>query len=186
MTEKKPPRRIVPRKRAAKKTTKTKDEGLEEATVLVFRNTDGDPVAVPAEVVNEVERAYRCHNQRIQGQSWATIAAVEGYPSPLAAQADVGRYLKEGAALLVEHNLRDSMRLEVARLDALQYALWPAAMRGHVQSAMGCMNIIVNRAKLTGLDPEKLANNADNASTVIIPGDSEGYERALRQAAGDD
>jgi hypothetical protein len=157
-----------------------------EATVLVFRNSDGDPVAVPAEIVELNEKVYRAYQEHLRGADWEGVAEQEGYPSASAAAADVRRYLATGAALLVEHHQRESLQMEVARLDALQYALWPAAMRGHVQSAMGVMNIILNRAKLKGLDPDKLANNADTAQTVIIPGDPEGYGRALRAAAGED
>ena len=50
-------------------------------TVLVFRNPDGTPVAVPEDVVNAAERAYRCHTRRIKGDSWDLIAAEEGYES---------------------------------------------------------------------------------------------------------
>ena len=159
------------------------DPPEDTGTVLVFRNPDGTPVAVPEDVVNAAERAYRCHTRRIKGDSWDLIAAEEGYETVGAAQYDVARYLENGRALVVENSVRDMITLEVARLDALQSALWPAAMKGHVQSAMGAMNIIVNRAKLMGLDPDKLRDDADRARTVVIPSGEGDYIKALQDMA---
>lgn len=159
------------------------DDEEHVATVLVFRNGDSQPVPVPEDVVEAAERVYRCHKRRIRGEDWAVIASEEGYESVGACQYDVARWKEEAQALVIENSVREMITLEVARLDALQSALWPAAMKGHVQSAMGAMNIIVNRSKLMGLDPEKLRDDADRARTVVVPADDDSYIAGLRQAA---
>jgi len=154
-----------------------------EDNVLVFRNATGSPVAVPSSVVTEAERAYRCHQMRIQGVSWGEIAQQENYTSAGAAKSDVDRYMAEARSLVVEASAREMLTLEVNRLDALQQAMWTNAMSGHVPSAQLIMNIIVNRAKLVGLDPEKMSEEADKARTVVVPDNPDGYLAALQQAA---
>lgn len=41
---------------------------------------------------------------------------------------------------------------ELDRLDAVQYAAWPMAAEGHIDSLKICMNAIDRRCKLLGLD----------------------------------
>ena len=153
--------------------------------VLVFRNGAGDPIAVPSDVVTAAERAYRCHKARIGGKSWEQIAEEEQYPSAAACKYDVDRYLEEGKALVVESSQRQMLTLEVARMDALQSAIWPQAMMGHVPSVTAALSIIKERSRLVGLDPEKMAEQAEQARTVIhVPQDSQGYIASLQRAAG--
>jgi len=164
-----------------------KEEREGDAKVLVFRNAGNEPIAVPADVVTAAQRAYRCHQLRIGGKSWSEIAEMEKYPSAISAQADVTRYMAEAKALVVEASQRDMLTLEVARLDAVQSALWPAAMAGHVPSAAAVVSIIINRSKLVGLDPEKMNDDAaQQLRTVVVPQESDGYVAALRLAAGDE
>ena len=159
-------------------------ESIEQlaAKVLVFRNGGGEPIAVPDDVVTAAERAYRCHKMRIGGASWDAIALEEKYPNAAAAAHDVKRYLAEGASLVVEKSAREMLTLEVMRMDALQNALWRQAMSGHVPSVTACLSIIVNRARLIGLDPEKMNETA--AVTVVVPVEGSAYMAALQSAAG--
>ena len=155
-------------------------------TVLVFRNSDSQPVAVPSDVVTAAERAYRCYMDRVAGMSWAAIAQREGYPSAGAAQYDVQRYMEEAKALVVEKSQRDMLALEVARYDALQHAVWPQAMAGHVPSVMAVVSIISKRTDLVGLDPDKMNEAAEEARrTVVVPTDPDGYIEAMQRAAGE-
>lgn len=156
-----------------------------KAKVLVFRNATGEPIAVPADIVTEAERAYRCYQMRIGGMAWSEISILENYPSPGAAKYDVDRYMAEAKALVVEASARDMLTLEVHRLDALQHAMWDAAMAGDTRSGSLVMGIIINRAKLIGLDPEKMADDADRARTVVIPMEEQAYMAALQKAAND-
>lgn len=164
-----------------------KEERQGDAKVLVFRNAGNEPIAVPSDVVTEAQRAYRCHMLRVGGKSWSQIAEEEKYPSATACQADVTRYMAEAKALVVEASQRDMLTLEVARMDALQSALWPQAMAGHVPSATAVLSIIVNRSRLVGLDPEKMNDDAaQQLRTVVVPHEDEGYVAALKRAAGED
>lgn len=151
--------------------------------VLVFRNTVGEPIAVPEEVVTAAEQAYRCHRMRVDGYSWEQIAQVEHYPSAGAAKYDVDRYLDEGKALVVESSQREMLALEVARLDSLQLALWKKAMGGHVQSVNAIVNIVMNRARLVGMDANRPGEDANTPRTLVVPVDGEGFLQALQQAA---
>ena len=161
------------------------DMDAETSNVLVFRNTAGDPIAVPSDVVTAAERAYRCYMSRVAGMSWAEIATAEGYPTGASARYDVERYLSEGKALVVEASQRDMLILEIHRLDALQHAVWPGAMAGHVPSVTAALAIVNSRAKLVGLDPDKLDDAAAKAArnTVVVPPDDAGYIKALQRAA---
>lgn len=157
----------------------------EDAKVLVFRTPSGDPIAVPSDVVTEGERAYRCYQARIGGMSWREIADLELYPSAGAAMYDVKRYMEEAKSLVVEASAREMLTLEVNRLDALQHALWANAMSGHVPSAGLAMNIIMNRAKLVGLDPEKMGEAAAGGRTVVVSGEGDGFLEELKVLAGE-
>ena len=155
----------------------------EEGTVLVFRNHVGQPIAVPEDVVTAAERAYRCHRKRIQGLSWEQIAQQEGYPTAASAHSDVDRYIKEGRALVVEQSQREMLTLEVARLDAMQSALWERAMQGNVPSVNAVVNIIINRSRLIGLDANQMAETKPH--TLVVPVDGDGFLAALKSAAID-
>jgi hypothetical protein len=159
-------------------------DDLAGGNVLVFRNADSQPVAVPSDVVTAAERAYRCYMDRVGGMSWVVIAEREGYPSASAAYYDVKRYMEEARALVVEQSQREMLTLEVARYDALQHAIWPQAMTGHIPSVLAAANIISKRTDLVGLDPDKMNEAADEARrTVVVPNDSAGYIAAMQRAA---
>lgn len=152
--------------------------------MLVFRGTNGQPVAVPSEVVTAGERAYRCHCLRMAGKSWEDIAAEEGYPNGRAAMADVKRYLEEGASMIIESSSRQMLALEVSRLDALQSAIWDSAMAGSIPAVKMAMDLIRTRSTLVGLDPEKMAQEGEIARTVVVMGEDGGYLAGLKLAAG--
>lgn len=153
----------------------------ERDNVLVFRNGANEPIAVPTDVVTEAERAYRCHMSRLGGKSWDIIAMEEKYPSGSAAKADVDRYMAEARSLVTERSQQEMLQLEVMRLDALQAAVWPQAMSGHVPSAAFALNVIVTRLKALGHDPEKL--NGDQVQrTVVVPQDDDGFLKSLQDA----
>ena len=157
-----------------------------DGTVLVFRNPAGDPIAVPEDVVTAAERAYRCYQMRIGGQSWAQIAEAELYPSASAAKYDVDRYMAEARAMVVESSAQEILTLEVHRLDALQHALWMSAMTGHVPSAALVVNIIMNRAKLVWETRERMGDELSTSRTVVVPQSDDGFLQTLKDAAGED
>lgn len=160
-------------------------EERESGTVLVFRNSAGEPVAVPNEVVTAAERVYRAYQSHIAGKSWRQIAIEEQYPSDDAVRYDVQRYLEEAQSLVIHHTARQMLQLEVARLNELQAYVWPQAQRGHVQSVGMAVNIIMNRAKLIGLDPDHMPDDGDKSRTVVVPSDGDGYLASLQRAAAE-
>lgn len=154
-----------------------------DGTVLVFRRPDtGRPVAVPDEVVLAAERPYRAYCARLTGMSWEAVALEEGYPSPRAAATEVNRYLEEGKELIAQASAGALISLELARMDALQAAVWPKAMAGNLAAIGISMNVIMNRVKIMGL--EVLAEKGEGAGsprTVVVPMDDEGYLTALQE-----
>lgn len=157
----------------------------EDGKVLVFRGAGGNPVVVPSDIATEADRAYRAHKARIIGKSWDEIAHEEQWPSAAAAQAAVKRWQAEAAALVTASSQREHLELEVARIDALQAAIWPQAMMGHVPSATAALSMIVQRSRLIGLDPEKMNEDGETARTVVVPQESSSYIDALKRAAGE-
>jgi len=164
----------------AKSLTEDKAEG----EVLVFRRPDNNrPVAVPDEVVLGAERPYRAYRARMTGMSWQQVAIEEGYTSPQAAALEVNRYLEEGRKLVSDASAGALINLELSRLDALQEAIWPAAMGGHLPSVSVTMQLVMSRVKLMGL--EVLAEKGEGTGaprTVVVPMDSAGFVAALQEA----
>ena len=152
-----------------------------DTSVLVFRNEAGEPIAVPGEVVTLAERQYRCHLSRMKGTSWAEIAVAEGYPSAQSAASDVKRYLEEGAAMVTEASQRESLSLEVARLDRYQLMLEDKVQDGNIGAIGVGVNIVMKRALLLGLLSDNLQETTTR--TVVIPLDDGGYADALRKLA---
>lgn len=155
--------------------TRTEPDG----TVLVFRNPNGAPVAVPTEVAEAAERPLRAHKMHMSGWTWTEIAKEEGYLNAGTAAYDVKSYLSEGVALLKDFQRGERLALEVSRLDALQSAVWGRAMEGNLPAVDAARMIIMSRSKLLKLDEMVAEEGTAGPRTVIIPGDSEGYTEAL-------
>lgn len=157
----------------------------DDGKVLVFRRPgDQRPVAVPPEVVIASERPYRAYQLKVSGARWEDVALAESYPTPEAARADVERYLAEGKSLVEEFRRKELLSLEIARLDALQLALWPLALQGNIAAVNSAMSLVMNRAKLLRLDQDiREDENTIEGRTVVAPVDEEGYAAALRRAA---
>lgn len=84
----------------------------------------------------------------------------------------------EATSLLVSMaERRDLLNLEVARLDALQAALWDQAMDGDVRSAEAIHKFIQTRSRLLGLDVDQSATT----TTVVVAGDTASYIETLKQ-----
>ena len=90
-----------------------------------------------------------------------------GYANRGTAYRVVQQALDEKIADNVEQ-LRDT---EVARLDALQTSIWPAAMAGDVEAVRQVLTIISKRAKLLGLYPKGQHKTEEplRLMTVIVP-----------------
>ena len=96
------------------------------------------------------ERAKQAVSLRIAGATFAQIGERLGV-STQAAHKMVVKHLEETRRLTAEsaEQLRD---MELKRLDAMQAALWPDAMRGDEQKVDRVIRIMGRRAALLGLD----------------------------------
>ena len=154
--------------------------------VLVFRNEVSQPVSIPQATVLENDRTYRSYQKHEQGHSWAQIAAMEDYDNARQVMYEVQRWLDEGRALISDRTRRDMLQMEVARMDALQAAVWPDAMKGKIPAAQFALQCIAARIKTLHLDEmqdgeEELAG----PRTVIVPNDEGGFLEVLERVANE-
>lgn len=87
---------------------------------------------------------------RKAGAAPDAIARALDYPVP-----DVLAALRRGLDSLTQESDEDLQRLEIERLDALQRALWPAALEGKWLAIDRCLAIMERRAHLLQLDRER-------------------------------
>ncbi len=98
-----------------------------------------------------------------EGHSYEEIARVVGYSHRGSAHRAVFKALEEREVEDVEA-LRS---IEVARLDALQVALWPRAETGDTAAIGLLVRIIESRARILGLVGSRSRNDAMPDSLVI-------------------
>lgn len=153
-----------------------------DSAVVAIRNPENlRPVLVPDEVVREVERSYGAYLDRLAGKSWAEIAAEKGWPSAEAASAEVKRYMDEGRAVLGQFARREAIAMEIARLDALQQAVWADAMAGKIPAVQQARGIITDRLRALGIGQGE-EESGDAVQTTLVVGD-DSYADTLRQVA---
>lgn len=112
-------------------------------------------------------RRVRAVELKAAGYTYSQVASELGYTSRGTAYNIVAKALKEQTAEAV-----GSLRgLENARLDALQHALWDAAMTGDVRAAVAIVRIVQARVHLNGLDPVRDTFGVMPAAprTVVVP-----------------
>ena len=94
------------------------------------------------------ERQKQALELRIAGVTFQTIADRVGYKSPQAAWDAVSRALAE-----IPRPAAEQLRaLDVERLDKLEVAVWPRALRGEPDAVLSALRILGQRAKLLGLE----------------------------------
>ncbi len=111
-------------------------------------------------------RRVRAVELKAAGYTYLQVANELGYTSRGTAYNVVTKALREQTAEAVA-DLRD---LENARLDALQVALWDAAMTGDVRSAAAIVQIVKARVHLNGLEPARGGfGGMQEPQTVVMP-----------------
>ena len=111
-------------------------------------------------------RKARAVELAINGTSYGAIAAEVGYSHRGTAYKAVHKALAERVSVGVDQ-LR---RLEVARLDALQAAVWDKALAGDSAAVNTVLRIIEQRARLLGLGREHFPDEATGQPTpVVVP-----------------
>lgn len=148
----------------------------------VLRNpATNTPVAVPDEIIAEEDRPYRAHLLHLGGISWDEIAKLEFWPDGATAAAAVQRYLNEGRAVWADWRRAEGIATEVARLDALQAAVWRPAIAGNIPAVHEALGIIWKRIKLLRFDEREPGDTTDGEpmpTTVVIG--STHYARELQ------
>lgn len=110
-------------------------------------------------------RRQRCVELAAQGATYDEIAATVGFSHRSAARKAVVAALE---AVTVEgvHNYRT---VELARLDALQNAVWEDAISGNMAAVDRVLRIIQARTRLLGLEQHQSNQNGAGGPTLISP-----------------
>lgn len=156
----------------------------EKSRVLAFRNEAGEPVVVPTAVATEAERAFRCYQRWLRGDTWFEIAQDEKYPSPTACKADVDRYLAEGRSLVLASSAAEMLELEIARLTGYTRKLADRIEEGSLPAITEARHLAMARAQLYTTIGAALIDTNDGQRTVVIPAGSD-YVGSLKEAAGE-
>ena len=111
-------------------------------------------------------RKARAVELAIDGASYAAIAAEVGYSHRGTAYKAVHKALTER----VTEGVDSLRRLELARLDILQAAVWGKALAGDSAAVNTVLRIIAQRARLLGLGREhRPGPGTGQPSTVVVP-----------------
>lgn len=139
-------------------------------------------VVVNSDTVLEIldaETAYRAYLMRRDGMSlWEIAEQLE--ITEVQARNGIKTNLEKAAELVSEGTRTQMLALEMGRLDALQNAVWPAAMAGDTRSVDSALRIINQRAKLLNLENATVENLNQ---TLVVAGDSKTYLEALKAIA---
>ena len=101
------------------------------------------------------------------GYTYAQVADELGYTSRGTAYNVVAKALREQTTEAVT----DLRELENARLDALQMALWDAAMTGDISDVVAVVKIVHARINLNGLEPVRdgIQVTPQTPRTLVVP-----------------
>jgi len=129
------------------------------------------------------EKAKAAFALRLGGKRLSDIAAI----LDVGDKDQVTRLLKEqfsaDAEYLTQQERTEMLGMELARLDALQDAVWISAMMGDPKSVDTAVRIIGQRAKLVGLEK---VDPVVNKQLVLVMGDKEeDYIKALKAVSDD-
>lgn len=128
--------------------------------------------------------AVTAHQLRLSGLPWRQVAEQAGYTDAKVAQTCVRQYLQRAAIEKGEAARREALELELARLDALQEAVWPTAMNGDTRAVDTVLKIMNSRAKLLQLEGHD--DRVVEQKTLIITGTQDEFVEALQGVVHDD
>lgn len=95
-----------------------------------------------------VDKEIRVLDLRRAGFTWQRIAEQVGYADHTGAYAAYKRAIKR----TMQQPADELREQEIDRLDRLQVAVWPAAMKGDTKAILTIIRLMERRAKLLGLD----------------------------------
>ena len=113
-------------------------------------------------------KARDANAMRVSGKTWDEIAETLGYANGQSARVRVTQELQKAYNTLEDSLRREMMYMELERLDALQAAVWPMAMKGDTKSVDSALRVISIRSKILGFEQkdEKVTNQ-----TLVITQD---------------
>ncbi len=122
----------------------------------------------------QLDRELKVLELRRAGLTWQRIAEQVGYADHSGAYLAYKRALKR----VLQQPAEELRQAEIDRLDRLQLAAWPNAMKGDNSAIATVLRIMERRAKLLGLDmPVKIAQD------VTVWDGGESIDRAVRDLA---
>ncbi|WP_207555730.1 helix-turn-helix domain-containing protein [Intrasporangium flavum] len=131
------------------------------------------PAAIPLVTGKHRNRALAAARQAravqlaTEGRTYQEIADELGYAN----RGTVYNIVHDALARDRKDAVQDHQRLELARLDALQAALWDRAMSGDVEAAREVRAVIMARCRLFGLDQRRKRSTAWTPRTVVLSAD---------------
>ena len=121
-----------------------------------------------------VDKEMKVLDLRRAGLTWVRIAEEVGYADHTGAYAAYKRAIKR----TMQQPADELRSQELDRIDRLQLAVWPAAMKGDTRAVLTIIRLMERRAKLTGLDmPIKIEQDV----TTWTGGET--IDRAVRDLA---
>ncbi len=113
-------------------------------------------------------RKCRAIQLKLQGLTYQQIADQLGYTS----RGTVYKIIKTAQATQLTDAVEEHLDIEVSRLNALQAAVWPAAMSGDLQALVVAARIIDARCRLLGLiGPATKRTACQQPQTLVLRDD---------------
>jgi hypothetical protein len=141
------------------------------------------PSRSSALVEESQNKAMQAYQMRIAGKLPSEISEVLG----IVHEDDVSRLMMEkfrkDSTYLTDQERKTLLGLELVRLEALQAAVWPAAMMGDPKSVDSSLRIMQHRARITGMEQ---VDPVIQKNLVLVMGEKEeDYINALKATNSD-
>jgi hypothetical protein len=107
--------------------------------------------ASPAKQAQVADRRAKAIAMYLAGADWQGIADALGYASRGAAHTDVTRALKANREAEAE-KVQELRNVENLRLNRLQAAFWPKALKGDTKAAEIVLKCVAGRGRINGTD----------------------------------
>jgi len=136
-------------------------------------------------LIEATERARQAMDLRAGGATYEQIAKVLGYSDRAAAYNAVNRHIRAAvveSAGLVRETTRE-------RLSVLLLSVWAKAKDPNNPKQLAfnqrAHNLVLDIAKLYGVDPNEVVKEAQPQGVMVIGGDPETFVKAMRALRGD-
>jgi len=131
-----------------------------------------------------LSRAEQAYQMRLKGMSPSEISERLDYSDGAAVTRAINERFKIEASYLSTEERESMMAMEIARLDALQAAVWDSAMYGEAKAVDTALKIIQTRVKVTGLD--QVDTSTGQNTVLVIGGQQADYVQRLKELVESD